>query len=181
MNKQLQENNYLLLDNFISKEDAESLNNELKTSLKESPDAFFHDGQCPLSKSIYNFKPFVNLLCQKISHINDIMGESMLPCYTYARVYSNGDELPKHTDRSSCEVSLTVHLGGDTPWEIWMTKPNGEQVSFDKKPGKAIIYLGVESEHWRDKFKGNEYSQVFLHYVKGNGDNWQHFGDRIQD
>lgn len=180
MNKELQENNYLLIDNFISKEEAESLNNELIKSEQEAPEMFYNDEQCPLSRSIYNFKPFVNLLCQKIQHVNDIMGESMLPCYTYARIYSNGETLKKHKDRASCEVSLTVHLGGDAPWDIWMTKPNGEQVSFDLKPGQAIIYLGVISEHWREKYKGQEYSQVFLHYVRGNGENWLHFGDKIQ-
>ena len=143
MNKQLQENNYILIDNFIPKEEAERLNNELKTSLKEESEIFFHDEPCPESLSVYNYKPFLNLLCKKISYVNDIMGESMLPCYSYSRIYGNGHELTKHTDRASCEVSLTVHLGGDAPWDIWLTKPSGEQVAIDLKPGQAIIYLGV--------------------------------------
>ena len=178
MNKELKENNYLLIDNFISKDEANNLHNKLKTTLKENPDQFAKDSQCPLSDAIYNFRPFLNLLCQKISHVNYIMEESMLPCYTYARIYRNDDELKKHIDRPSCEVSLTVHLGGDAPWDIWMTKQNGEQVAIDLKPGQAVLYLGVVSEHWREKYKGQEYSQVFLHYVRGNGENWLHFGDK---
>jgi hypothetical protein len=35
----------------------------------------------------------------------------MLPTYSYARIYANGDELKKHRDRPACEVSVTLHLG----------------------------------------------------------------------
>jgi hypothetical protein len=37
------------------------------------------------------------------------------------------------------------------------------------EPGEAVIYLGCEVEHWREEFKGNWQSQVFLHYVDANG------------
>jgi hypothetical protein len=31
-------------------------------------------------------------------------------------------------------------------------------------PGDMLVYRGCELEHWRNKFKGKECIQVFLHY-----------------
>jgi hypothetical protein len=32
------------------------------------------------------------------------------------------------------------------------------------KQGDMLVYKGCELEHWREKFKGDECIQVFLHY-----------------
>ena len=37
-------------------------------------------------------------------------------------------------------------------------------IKVDLKPGDMLVYSGCELEHWRDKFKGKECIQVFLHY-----------------
>ena len=37
-------------------------------------------------------------------------------------------------------------------------------VKVDLKPGDMLVYSGCELEHWRNKFKGKECVQVFLHY-----------------
>ena len=92
-----------------------------------------------------------------------------MPTYTYARVYTPGAILSRHTDRDACEISITLNLNQDTKWPIWIKKPNGEEVSLDLQPGHAMLYLGCTAEHWRDRFEGQEYSQVFLHYVRANG------------
>ena len=45
----------------------------------------------------------------------------LLPTYSYFRVYTYKSDLSKHTDRPSCEISITVHINSDgTPWEIYM-------------------------------------------------------------
>jgi len=88
------------------------------------------------------------------------------PAYTYARIYKKGDELKRHKDRFSCEISTTMNLGGDD-WPIYL-EPSGEVgkkgVRVDLKPGDMLVYSGCELEHWREKFKGKECVQVFLHY-----------------
>ena len=73
----------------------------------------------------------------------------LYPNYTYSRNYSKGDELLKHIDRSACEISTTLNLGGD-PWPIYL----------EPKKNKAIKKL----YHWREPFQGDECVQVFLHY-----------------
>jgi hypothetical protein len=88
------------------------------------------------------------------------------PAYTYARIYKKGDVLERHKDRFSCEISTTMNLGGDS-WDIYL-EPSGEMgrkgIKIKLDPGDMLVYRGCELEHWRNKFKGQECIQVFLHY-----------------
>ena len=101
----------------------------------------------------------------------------LYPAYTYARMYKKGDELKRHKDRFSCEISTTMFLGGDE-WDIYL-EPSGKEgmkgLKVQLKPGDMLVYRGQELEHWREKFKGNECAQVFLHYnntkTKGSKNN----------
>jgi len=116
------------------------------------------------------------LKCQPI--MEKTTGLKLDPNYTYARIYKKGDELKRHKDRFSCEISTTMNLGGDD-WPIYLSpnenvgEPDGQNITaaskakgvkVDLKPGDMLVYRGVELEHWREKFKGKECVQVFLHY-----------------
>jgi len=102
----------------------------------------------------------------------------LYPAYTYARIYKKGDVLKRHKDRFSCEISTTMNLGGDD-WPLYLepdsskggtkegvgyVSENTKGVRVDLKPGDMMVYKGMELEHWRNKFKGKECIQVFLHY-----------------
>ena len=87
----------------------------------------------------------------------------LIPTYSYARIYKNGDILHKHKDRPSCEISTTIHLGGD-PWAIFV---EGTEILLDV--GDMLVYSGCELEHWRESFEGNICAQVFLHYNHVDG------------
>jgi len=116
------------------------------------------------------------LKCQPI--MEKATGLKLYPAYTYARIYKKGDVLKRHKDRFSCEISTTMNLGGDD-WPIYLepdpkkggVKPgtgyvsdNTKGIKVDLKPGDMLVYSGCELEHWREKFKGKECIQVFLHY-----------------
>ena len=93
-------------------------------------------------------------------------GLKLSPAYSYARLYKKGDILKKHKDRFSCEISTTLALGGDS-WSIYIEpsgKYGGKGIKVDLNPGDMVVYRGCELEHWRNKFKGKECAQVFLHY-----------------
>ena len=104
------------------------------------------------------------LKCQPI--MEKTTGLKLSPAYTYARIYKNGDILKRHKDRFSCEISTTMNLAGD-PWPLYL-EPSGKEglkgIKVDLKPGDMLVYSGCEVEHWRNKFKGKECIQVFLHY-----------------
>jgi hypothetical protein len=111
-------------------------------------------------------------------------GLELIPTYSYTRLYEKGNILKRHKDRSSCEISTTLHLGGDE-WPIFLDpsgadfvideyknihKPGAPKgVRVDLKVGDMLIYSGCELEHWREPFEGTVCSQVFLHYNHANG------------
>lgn len=167
MNSDLLSNNYLIIKNFISTERAVQLDKEFK--LCHSFYNFKGDPQAPNSTSIYNYLPALEILCEKTPEVSKLIGETVLPTYTYSRIYRNGSVLTKHTDRSACEISLTLHLNGDKPWSIWIENPQGKPRCVVLEPGDAMLYLGCVAPHWRDEYVGQEYSQIFLHYVRSRG------------
>lgn len=168
MNQKLLDNNYIIIPNFISNYRANKLKDEfIEFSQKNNLEG---DDQIPTSSSDYNYISFLELLCEKTLEVSEILEESVLPTYTYARVYKNGSILKRHSDRDSCEISLTLHLGGDQDWPIFIKSPEGEDQSVVLAPGDAMMYRGTIAEHWRDEYVGNEYTQVFLHYVRSRGD-----------
>jgi hypothetical protein len=167
MNQDLLKNNYIKVPKFISESRAKTLRTNFTDYVKKNN--LKGDGQAPNSYSSYNYKEFLELLCEKVLELSKIAETTLLPTYTYARVYGEKSVLEKHVDRQACEISITLHLGGDTQWPIYVEKPNGEPAKLDLEPGDAMIYLGCSAPHWRDEFAGKEYCQAFLHYVQSNG------------
>jgi len=124
------------------------------------------DGQIPNTYSAYSNIAMETLLLKCQPKMEEVTGLKLYPAYTYARIYKKGDELKRHKDRFSCEISTTMNLGGD-PWPIYL-EPSGKEglkgIKVDLKQGDMLVYSGCELEHWRNKFKGKECVQVFLHY-----------------
>jgi len=124
------------------------------------------NSQMPHTYSSYSDIAMETLLlkCQPIMEKTTKL--KLYPSYTYARIYKKGDVLDRHKDRFSCEVSTTMNLGGDN-WTIYL-EPSGKEglkgKAINLKPGDMLVYSGCELEHWREKFKGTDCAQVFLHY-----------------
>lgn len=179
MNKKLIENNYVVLPDFISKERSSNLSFEFLKHCKDN--SLGGDEQAPNSFSEYNYTSFLELLCEKTPEVSSVIGESVLPTYAYSRVYKNGSELIRHTDRDACEISLTLHLHGDSNWPIWIETPAGEQRCVELNPGDAMVYLGKIAPHWRERYEGEYYTQVFLHYVRSRGDCAYAYFDKLNE
>lgn len=166
MKSLLEKRHYLWVPNFIPKTRAQDLSRQF---VKFSKD-LSGDPQCPNSASFGNFLPFTALMCEKTPEVSSLIGEPVIPTYTYARVYKKGAVLHAHRDRPSCEISLTLNLSSDKIWPIYMELPGGKEAAgINLCAGDAALYLGCETTHWRDEFKGKQCVQVFLHYVRANG------------
>ena len=122
------------------------------------------DPQVPGCYSKYSDWVMETLLIYMIPIMKKKTGLELIPTYTYTRLYEKGNILKRHKDRPSCEVSATLHLGGNK-WDIYL-EPN---IKILLKQGDMLIYAGCELEHWREPFKGEICSQVFLHYNHANG------------
>ena len=136
------------------------------------------DGQIPHTYCHYADIAMETLMLKCQPAMEKITQLKLTPAYSFARIYKNGDVLKRHKDRFSCEISTTMNLGGD-PWPIYLSPnenvgiPDGKKITVesevkgikvDLKPGDMLVYRGCELEHWRNKFKGKECIQVFLHY-----------------
>ena len=126
----------------------------------------WNDDQAPNSYSHYADTAMETLLLLLQPKMEKLTGLKLNPTYSYARIYKKGDILHRHKDRFSCEISTTMNLAGDD-WPIYL-EPSGEVgkkgIKVDLKQGDMLVYSGCELEHWRNKFKGKECVQVFLHY-----------------
>ena len=122
-----------------------------------------YDAQVPTAYAHYAdlaMETILDILTPKMSKLTKL---DLTPTYSYARIYGKGDILHRHTDRYSCEVSTTLNLGGDM-WPICLIDKNKKHKEIKLNPSDMLIYNGCELEHWRDEFKGDICSQVFLHY-----------------
>ena len=132
----------------------------------------WNDEQIPETYSHYSDIVMETLL-QKLKPLMEKETELKLnETYSYARIYKKGDELKKHKDRYSCEISTTLHLGGEQ-WSIFL-EPSGEEgktgTEVKLEVGDMLIYSGCELEHWREPFFGENCGQVFLHYNDASKD-----------
>jgi hypothetical protein len=178
MQLEIIQNNYLYIPGFITDDEAQLLAKEFKEHCKKFN--IQGDPQAPNSHSMYNFMPFVSLMVNKIPRVNEILGEEVLPTYTYARVYKEGSELVRHRDRPACEISFTVNLAKDNDWPIYFQRPDNSETLIELNPGDAVLYLGCQADHWRNKFEGQEHIQLFLHYVRAEGSKAWAFFDKKQ-
>ena len=121
------------------------------------------DEQIPNTYSHYADFAMETLLVKMLPVMAKETGLNLVPTYSYARIYKKGDELKKHKDRPSCEISTTINLGGD-PWPIFI---EGTKVLLEV--GDMLVYSGCDLEHWREPFEGDICGQVFLHYNHVNG------------
>ena len=142
------------------------------------------DQQIPGAFSKYADWVMETLLMYMIPIMKQRTGLDLIPTYSYTRLYEKGNKLQRHKDRPSCEVSTTLHLGGEE-WPIFLD-PSGQTfvidqfkeihkpgapkgIRVDLKIGDMLIYAGCDLEHWREPFQGNVCSQVFLHYNHAKG------------
>ena len=142
------------------------------------------DKQVPNTYSHYADMVMETLLMKVLPRMQKETNLQLIPTYSYARLYENGDILHRHKDRPSCEISTTINLGGD-PWPIFIDgtgsnnvvdeyknihkpdAPKGTKVLLEV--GDMLVYSGCELEHWREPFEGDICCQVFLHYNHVNG------------
>ena len=136
------------------------------------PDTYSHYADIVMETLLQKVKPIME----------EKSGVKLSETYSYARIYKKGDILERHKDRYSCEISTTMHLGGDE-WSIYLEPDasigevkDGKYIPSDSKgvevklkPGDMLMYRGCDLEHWRNAFKGNDCGQVFLHYNDSDG------------
>lgn len=144
--------------------------NYLANNANENDTNFFADNQCKNSFPYYGSYCTETLGQYLQSKIEEVTGKTLYPTYSYMRIYYTGSDMERHTDRPSCEYSATVCISNNPePWEIWFEALNGEKRAIYLEPGDMIVYKGDILPHWRDEYKGNRQTQIFVHFVDAHG------------
>jgi hypothetical protein len=164
VNAQLSDKGYLAIKALIEPSLARVMYKTLL--LQQWRGQCFRDNHIPTAASVSNEAVTDALLLDLLPRIEEISACRLVPTYSYARVYFHGDTMIRHQDRRSCEISVSIHLGkhgGDSC--LWFA-PN---VKIEMEGGDGAVYLGCETEHWRERFTGVTMGQIFLHYVVAGG------------
>jgi hypothetical protein len=199
MNEQIQnyfkEHGYVVIRKFLTPDIASLLYSYCITTVQRTDfmisydrdnhrptwDGTFGDAQASECFNRYGDPMMDTLLAMSKQSIENYTGLTLSNNYTYWRFYQKNNDLLRHRDRHSCEISTTLCLGYDVSnvdkemypnytWPMWVEdkdNPNGIPVQMES--GDMIIYRGCDVDHWREKFKGLSHAQVFMHYNDVNG------------
>lgn len=133
----------------------------------------------------FHYKPMLFFLWGLTPIVSELVGRALLPTYDYFRIYRRGDICRVHSDRYSCEhsLSLTLAYSDDKVWDLELGKTRVDPSSkvdedfgsdaFSAIPmqvGDAVLYQGVHHRHGRTTPNPNGWSaHLFLHWVDRDG------------
>jgi len=150
-----------ILKNLVSKDIL--IETALGIKSKEKP---VGDRLVPNSFSAYALPETEKLLLDLTPIVSNHVKKELYPTYSYCRIYYPGATMPPHTDRNACEFSMSLFITGDT-WPLWFQL--SEPTAVILSPGDAVLYKGLETTHWREKYVGTGCTCVFLHWVDASG------------
>ena len=165
------ENKFLVVRGAISRDAAKIIGNSLLIS-EQKGETDIDQAQVIGATCAYSLPIMESVLLYLHRIVEKNTGLSLCPTYTFSRIYREGDELVRHKDRPSCEVSatLTLNYSSDELWPIWVKTVDNKDTSIDLDIGDLMIYRGCEIEHWREKFTEKAvWMQVFIHFIDKNG------------
>jgi hypothetical protein len=140
----------------------------------------------------HHYYPMAFFLWGLTPIVSQLVGKDLLPTYDYLRIYRQGDTCRVHSDRYSCEHSLSLTLGysDGRSWDLQVERQRSEpsarvdeQFSGDfgsvtMMPGDAVLYEGVHHRHGRTDRNPNRWSaHLFLHWVDRDGPYREHAFD----
>jgi hypothetical protein len=142
------------------------------------------------------YKPLSYFLWGLTPTISRLAGKDLLPSYDYFRIYRQGDICRVHSDRPSCEhsVSLTLDYSDGEMWALQVAKEksatqemaddfgSSPYASIAMQVGDAVLYEGVSHRHGRITPNPNGWSaHLFLHFVDRHGPFAEHAFDKKVD
>lgn len=167
------EDGYKIIRGFLEPDFVAFINQYFFTRINAGQ-AVIGDTQAPNSYVFYGDPLMDTILGESVEKLGKVAGYSLLPTYTYTRLYGRGDELVIHRDRPSCELSGTIALGipeGEKINSIYFSRnaDKSDAIQIDLNPGDLCLYHGCDLYHWREPFTQRWYLQSFLHYVNADG------------
>jgi hypothetical protein len=191
---------YASVERLVPSEVANALCQQLEADLAASGKSFSSfSRQEPLMRrptveiSGHFYRPLISFLWGLTPIVSELTGADLLPSYDYFRIYQKDDICRIHSDRPSCEhsVSLTLAYSDGKPWDLQIgsrevTGPDylhedfGDEpyASIAMQPGDAVLYRGTQLRHGRIEPNPNGWSaHLFMHWVDRTGPHAAHAFD----
>lgn len=183
---------YTTIRGLVPPEVASNLFRQLQIDLASAGKSFETFAQAqPLSRqrtidiSGHFYRPLTTFLWGLTPIIGELTRADLLPSYDYFRIYQKDDVCRVHSDRPSCEhsVSLTLAYSDNLPWplQVGSTRVTEEEpcvddfgdepfTSVEMQPGDAVLYRGIDLRHGRTQPNPNAWSaHLFLFWVERGG------------
>ena len=174
------------ISNIIKKEEAEDLKNRLfRDALNVAGNLDGHyDPDRGQVLTCYLPKDAAHLVWKIKIILENLMGEELIPTFWFCTIYQNGGKLTRHFDRPACEISVSMNLSSNISWPLKMKDFSGKRRDFVTPPGDGVAYFGCELAHWRSPLRlsdNEKFTQIFLHYVRKNGQYADFAYDRLKE
>ena len=105
-----------IIKNFFSPDELDLLQRFSRNKLDQNVDWIIDDQS--FSPAWYDDPLMNGVLYSKLKRVEHESNLNLIPTYSYWRYYVFGGELGKHTDRPSCEVSVTACIKKYDDWPI---------------------------------------------------------------
>ena len=173
------DNGYLKATNFINKELLKYLQYSLSITTNENVvsqywgysknnDIILSKNKNLLNADITAYGTIIGdtLLAYCAPYYSKIIGKRLMPSYSFMRIYQKTQTLESHTDRPSCQYSITVPLCSSAArWPFFVKDGEKETVKVTMNVGDAVLYMGERVSHWREALEEDLSHNIFLHYV----------------
>lgn len=171
----------VLVKNFIDEQTISVVSQYFENKIRRGEWAEGNEGGQSVSKFFYYADPLIEVLLQaSTEEVESATGKELIPTYSYSRIYQPGEKLAPHTDRPSCEVSVTVNVATKGEFSpVYTQYGQNDPEKHVLNPGDAVIYMGCDVMHWRQPLGENQLNvQFMLHYVDKNGPNANYAKDQ---
>ncbi len=149
------------------------------------PNFELHQNPCQIGTAYdsYGDDVYQDILYEKIPFIEHLVDNVVYPTYEVCRAYKKGGGCLPHTDRYSCEISVSLFVGVTSDVfksHLCIKNYAGETHKAELQEGDAVVYMGCDLEHWRSPIgqqsqerpsEGVDWKMIqsFFHYVRQGG------------
>ena len=127
----------------------------------------YNDPTVPNTFSWYSPLCFEAMMLSLKPKVEKVLQTKVEPTYSYGRIYTEGSELVRHTDRRSSEIAVNLSIAKDIKWDLCFLWKD-QNLRIDLEPGDVVIYSG-HIPHWREKYTGTEHINAFMQFVYADG------------
>ena len=130
------------------------------------------DRQVNRRYSLYN-ETISRFLHVRMRHaMSAVVGQPVVPSFSYFLSYADDAELEVHSDRPQAEFSISLQVDylpepeAETGWPLCFRRADGEVRAADLRIGDAAFYRGAELPHFRARLpREHQSTHLILEYV----------------